>query len=93
MIKQDLTLEQVIRLPYQTSQKYIREMEDEKAEVLFKELDTHIKYMYTRINGGEGKATLRIKEHMALMSGVKKLEVLYGYFYDKLNNTELSLLR
>lgn len=38
-------------------------------------------------------APVRPKDFNALMGGTKKLEILYGYFFDKLNGTEFSSVR
>lgn len=38
-------------------------------------------------------APVRPKDFNALMGGIKKLEVLYGYFYDKLNDTTYAEVR
>lgn len=67
---------------YGTANQY---KEDKKKYAKFGPDDEH--YIVVKAS------TVTPKDFVALMGGIKKLEVLYSYFYDKINGTKFSTVR
>jgi hypothetical protein len=84
-----LDFNQLSRLSYQTAKSYIEHLEQVEAENMVKELQVHIEHLYSQMNAlGVGP-----KEFNTYLGGVKKLEVIYGYFCDRLEGTKFAEVR
>ena len=87
--KHVITFNELIKLPYQTIQRSVKDLEEETAVEYMQNLKHHLESMYIKLNS----PGMSVKEFQALMSGIKKLEVIYCYLYDQINQTNFQEVR
>ena len=83
------TLDQLLQHTYQMTKRLIDAMEFEQCKNLFTDLQRRIEHIYIKVN----MPGVRPNDFSALMSGLKKLEVIYGYFFDRMNSTTFMEVR
>lgn len=83
------TLDQLLQNSYQMIHLMVLAMDKDQCLDLQTQLKVRIEYVYRRINS----PGIRTKDLQIIMSGIKKLEVVYGYIFDRLNDTEMMKVR
>ena len=86
------TLDKLLQHSYQMSKRLVKAMELEQCKKLCAELKARIEHVYKQV-GGYGDGGVGPKDFNALMGGLKKLEIVYGYFFDRINTTEFMEVR
>lgn len=84
-------LEVLITLTYQGAKRVLKKLTIEEIEPLKDAFEEHMMFMYNSIslygNGDPMCPTVSEREYHIMMKGIKKLEIIYGYITDRLNET------
>lgn len=79
-------LEVLITLTYQGAKKVLRKLDIEEVKALRGAFEEHMVFMYNSISL-YGKGTVSEREYHIMMKAIKKLEIIYGYITDRINET------